>query len=204
MQAPHFESHLLAQIGVEVGQRLVEQQGLGLDYERAGKCNALLLAARQLARVARSEIGELGGGENCRNFLGHFLARQFTQRKPIGHIVGDCHVRPQRVALKDHRHLPRFGRKGAPGRRQHPIADHDFSGRRFNETRDQAQRRGLAAAGGSEQADQQPVLDAQRHVVDHRRFVISLGQIPQFDRRHAESPYAFPRRFLRRERVTCR
>ena len=47
---------LLAQddpdLGVERGQRLVEQQDLRLDGQRAGEGHALLLAAGQLVRVA--------------------------------------------------------------------------------------------------------------------------------------------------------
>ena len=45
VQAAHLQAHLLAQIGIEVGERLVEQQRLGLDDQRARKRNALLLAA---------------------------------------------------------------------------------------------------------------------------------------------------------------
>ena len=56
VQPAHLEAHLLAQIGVEIGQRLVEQQRLGLDDQRARERDALLLAARQLARIA---VGEL-------------------------------------------------------------------------------------------------------------------------------------------------
>ena len=46
VQAADLEAHLLAQVGVEVRERLVHQQRLGLDDERAGERDALLLAAR--------------------------------------------------------------------------------------------------------------------------------------------------------------
>ena len=59
MQAADLEPHLLAQIGVEVRQRLVEQQRLRLDDERAGERGALLLAARQFVRIARRQLGEM-------------------------------------------------------------------------------------------------------------------------------------------------
>ena len=39
-----------------------------------------------------------------------------------------------------------------------------------------------------EQADQPAVLDGERHVVDHRNLSITLGQAPQFNRRHAHPP----------------
>ena len=65
------------------------------------------------------------------------------------------------------------------------VADPDFAGARLDESGDQPQRRGLAAARRAQQADQMTVLDRERYVVDHRGRAISLGQIPQFDRRHA-------------------
>ena len=45
-------AHLHAQLGVEVGERLVEQQDLGLDHQAAGDGDALELAARELVRPA--------------------------------------------------------------------------------------------------------------------------------------------------------
>ena len=64
VQAAHLEAHLLAQIGVEIGQRLVEQQRLRLDDQRARQRDALLLAARQLAGIAVGERLEPRGGED--------------------------------------------------------------------------------------------------------------------------------------------
>ena len=53
---------LLAQLhpdlGVERGQRLVEQQHLRLDRERAGQRHPLLLAAGDLVRVAVGVVAE--------------------------------------------------------------------------------------------------------------------------------------------------
>src|SRR5439155_11181801 len=60
MQATDFEPHLLAQIGVEVGERLVEQQGLRLDDQRARQRHALLLPAREFAGIALRQCFELG------------------------------------------------------------------------------------------------------------------------------------------------
>ena len=45
-------AHRHAQLGVEVGQRLVEQEHLGVAHDRAAHRHALALAAGQLARKA--------------------------------------------------------------------------------------------------------------------------------------------------------
>ena len=47
-----LELHLLAQLEVERAQRLVEQQRRGFVDERAREGDALLLAARELRRLA--------------------------------------------------------------------------------------------------------------------------------------------------------
>ncbi len=48
-----------AQLGIEVGQRLVEQEDLGLAHQRAADRHALALAARELRRLALQQLGQL-------------------------------------------------------------------------------------------------------------------------------------------------
>ena len=50
LQLLELGAHALAQLGVEIAERLVEQQDAGLDHQAAGERDALLLAAGQLAR----------------------------------------------------------------------------------------------------------------------------------------------------------
>ena len=61
-RCPRIRRDLLAdaraQRRVERGERLVEQHDLGLDRERAGERDALLLAARELVGIASAEAGE--------------------------------------------------------------------------------------------------------------------------------------------------
>ncbi len=52
-------AHVVAQPGVEIGERLVEQQEPRLDDQRAGQRHALLLAAGKLARQAVLEPDKL-------------------------------------------------------------------------------------------------------------------------------------------------
>ena len=63
VQAPQPGAQLLAHLRVERAERLVEQQHLRLDRERAGQRHALALAAGELRRVA---VGELARGARAR------------------------------------------------------------------------------------------------------------------------------------------
>ena len=56
MQRLDLDPHLHAQLGVEIGQRLVEQEHLRVAHDRAAHRHALSLAAGELARIA-VEVG---------------------------------------------------------------------------------------------------------------------------------------------------
>ena len=72
-----FGAHFLAELGIERGQGLVEQQHLRLEHERAGERHTLLLAA-----------GELGGGSGrvCRR-VARDRARAWHERRGQGRCV---------------------------------------------------------------------------------------------------------------------
>ena len=58
LQLADLDAHLLAQLGIEIGERLVEQQHVRPEDERAGQRHALLLAAGQLPRQALAQMLE--------------------------------------------------------------------------------------------------------------------------------------------------
>ena len=51
LQVLELLAQLVPEFRVQVGQRLVEEQDLGLQHQGAGDCHALLLAARKLGHV---------------------------------------------------------------------------------------------------------------------------------------------------------
>src|SRR5262245_62197658 len=53
-----FRSHGNAQLGIEIGQRLVEQEHLRVAHDRAPHRDALALAARQLPWIALEQTAE--------------------------------------------------------------------------------------------------------------------------------------------------
>ena len=56
MQLGDLGAGLHAQFGVQVGERLVEQEDLRLAHDGAAHRHALALTARQLARLARQQL----------------------------------------------------------------------------------------------------------------------------------------------------
>ena len=58
VQLLELDPHLHAQLGVEVGQRLVEQEHLRVAHDRAAQRDALALAAGELARLALEQFAD--------------------------------------------------------------------------------------------------------------------------------------------------
>ncbi len=85
----------LTQVGVEVGQRLVEQQQLGLGHYGAGQCDALLLPPGQLVGIPR---GVLAQPDPLQRGLaahpGSSLAQVSAAQRVAG-VARDARVRPQ-------------------------------------------------------------------------------------------------------------
>ena len=59
MQPLDLGPHVDAQLGIEVGERLVEQEQLGPAHQRAAHGDALALAARKLRGLAVEEMADL-------------------------------------------------------------------------------------------------------------------------------------------------
>ena len=132
----------LAQLQVERAERLVEQQHRGLVDQRARQRDALLLAARELARLALRLGGEPDALELLAHPAAHLVLGDALAAQPEGDVVLDAQVREERVALED--------RVGRPLERRHALdvdaVDQDPALGRLLEAGDHPQRRGLAAA----------------------------------------------------------
>jgi hypothetical protein len=179
VQAADLEAHLLAQIGVEVAERLIEQQHLGLDHDGARQGHTLLLAARQLGGIASLEIAHLDHVEDGVDPAVDLGARQLAHLQAEADILAHRHVRPDGVALEDHRHAPLLGRHDAR-RRGDLLAIHlDRAGRRRYETGDHAQRGGLAAARRTEQRDELSRGKLQREIGHGLDRTVQAGDVPE-------------------------
>ena len=73
LQAAQFLPQLNAGVEVEAARRLVEQQDVGIGCERPRQGDALLLAAAELSRQTRREVGQADEFEHAADPL---LARR--------------------------------------------------------------------------------------------------------------------------------
>jgi hypothetical protein len=154
--------HLHAQLGVEVGERLVHEEHARLAHDRAPHRHALALAARQLRGLAVEELGEtedLGDlGDTPLSLL--LLHTGDLQRETD--VRRHRHVRVEGVVLEDHRDVALLGRIEA----DITAADHHGAGVDLLQAGQHTQRGRLARAGRADEHDELRVGDVQGERVD--------------------------------------
>ncbi len=182
LEMHQLELGLAAQLLVERGERLVEQQHARTLDQRARQRHPLALAAGQLVRLARGETFELDQRQHLGDARRDLGLGQSILLEPERDIALDGQVRKQRVALEHHVDRPPIGRH----RRDIVPVEQDAARIRRLEAGEQAQQRGLAAARGAEQREEFALENVERHGVDRGRAGEPFA--------HALEPHQRPRR----------
>src|SRR5207253_11166436 len=185
VQAPDLVAHLLAQVGVEVAEWLVEQQDVGLHHDGAGQRHALLLAARELGRVAVAQVTHAHHVEDAVDLVADLSTRQAADLEAEADVLGHRHVGPDRVRLEDHRHAALLRGQRAPGRGDRAPVQLDGALARVEKAGDHAQGGGLAAARRAEQRDELAARQRQRRAVHRREGAEAAGDLAQDQLAHA-------------------
>ena len=159
LDAGDLGSHLDAQLGVEVRERLVHQQDPWIPDDRAAHRDPLALTAGQRSRPSRHELRQ---AEHARDLLDALLdlsLRDLPHPQTEGDVVGHGHVRVERVVLEHHRDVP-LPRQHVVGDR---VADADGPLGHVLEARDHPERRRLPTSGRSDEDHELAVayLEAQ-------------------------------------------
>src|SRR6266567_3376424 len=181
-QALELDAHVGPELGIEVGQRLVEQKHLRMAHDAAPERHPLLLPAGELARLALEQIAD---AENLRG-AGDLLADHFLAGAPVAQaereIVVDRHVLIERVVLEHHGDVAVLRRQPV----HHALADADGARRDLLEAGDEPQRRRLAATRGTDQHHEFLVLDLEIEVDHGRNRPVGLADLLQCNFRHGD------------------
>ena len=183
-----LDPHLHPKLGVEVGERLVEQEYFGVAHDGAPHRDALALAARKLLRLAVDQVGDVehagGFGDPALDLGLRIVLQPQTER----HVFRHRHVRIQRVVLEHHRDVAVL--------RRHVVddvaADHDVAVGDVLEPRDHPQRGRLAAARRTYQHDELMVGDVEIDAAHRLDLVIALDHLTQRHVSHEHQPFVAP------------
>ena len=150
MQSLDLRPHLHAQLRIEVGQGLVEQEQLRIAGQGPAHGHTLALTARELGRTAVEQVLDL---QHDRDFLDALLARfrrhlAHLQRKTD--VVGHGHGRVERVALEHHGDVA-LGRRHA----DHVLAaEQELALAGLFQARNDVEQGGLAATRRTDQDEE--------------------------------------------------
>ncbi len=160
LKAADLGAHLHAQLGVEVGERLVHEEGLGLAHDGAPHGDPLALAAGEGARLALEEVLETEDLRGVAHALVDLILRRLPQTQPEGDVVVDGEVRIERVVLEHHGDVA-IARGHVV---DDPVADRDRAGRDGLEPGEHTKGRRLAAARRPHEYDELAIGDGEVHV----------------------------------------
>jgi hypothetical protein len=169
----------LAHLGVEVGQRLVEQDDRRVVDQRPGDRHPLLLAAGQLVRIAVGEVGQAEVLQRRLDAAADFGLGHLAQDQRVGDVVEHRLVRPQRVGLEDQAELAFFGRDVDVGGGivDRPAGDGDAALVRLLQAGDGAQQGRLAGARGAEQGDDLAAAQLHRDALEDGIAAVGQGEV---------------------------
>jgi hypothetical protein len=181
VQLLDLQAHLHAQLRVEVGQRLVEQERGRLAHDRASHGDALALAARKRTRLPVEERTELEDLRRALHAHVDLLGRHAPDAQPVGHVFVHRHVRIERVVLEHHGDIAVLGLDAV----HHLAGDRDLALGDRLQPGDHPEQRRLAAARGTDDHDELAVGDLHVHAVDHLQLLgVALLDVPERDLGH--------------------
>ena len=194
MEDAQLGAHLAAELGIEVRERLVEEEDRWVTHDRTAHGDSLSLAAGEFARHAvqqGTQAEQAGGfvdaGLDPRAFGAALCCISRTQQRSQqaavstaaleaeGHVPPHGHVRIERVVLEDHGDVA-LARCDVI---HHATADRDGAFADFLEAGDHAQGGALAAARRADEHDELPVTDMQVHAL-HRAHAAGIDLADRF------------------------
>src|ERR1700741_2149271 len=166
---------------VDRGERLVHQDDVGVDGERAREADALAHAAGELARVAVLEALQADFGDVLARDRLALRAWRTAQLQAEGHVAQHVGPGQQREVLE---HERPFG----PGTFNRSSLDQNFSPVARDEAGDDLEQRGLAAAAGAEEGGELAFRERQVDVPQRLdAVVVRLADVFDFDDRFSHA-----------------
>ena len=161
VQAHQLRTHLSAQRGVEVGERLVHEKEFRPTEQRPSERDALALAAGQLARTTIKQFLQPQNLDDLRQGL---LGRRLVLAPDAWaecQVAMDRHMGIECVALKHHSNVSIARRNIVDD----TVIQSDRSGCGALQSGEHAQRCGFTAARGSQKDQELPVIDGESQVL---------------------------------------
>src|SRR5688572_9374808 len=160
MQSRELDARLDAQLGIQVGERLIEEERQRLTHDRATQRDSLSLAARKLRWFSLQQCIQSKRRRYRLNTPVDHIARLFTHHQTEPNVLSNGHVRIERVVLEDHGDVALLWWEV----RDIALADADSASCNLLEPGHHSQDGRLPAAGRSNQHEQLAVGDLETEI----------------------------------------
>ena len=156
-QLDDFSAHLVAELRVEVGERLVHEEDGGIAHDGAADGDTLALTAGERLGLAVEILGDVEYLRGLADLPVDNVLLLLAELEGERHVLINGHVGVERVVLEDHRDVAVLR-----GDIVHELAvDVQLALGDLLKTGDHAQRRGFAAAGGTDENDELLIRDVK-------------------------------------------
>ena len=170
-QLDDLRAHLVAQLGVQIGQRLIHQKHGRVADDGAADRHTLALAAGQRLGLTVQILGDVQDLRRLTHFFVDLSFGDFLQLQREGHVLIHGHVGIEGIVLEHHGDIAILGFHIV----HQLVADPQLTGADILQARDHPQRGGFTASGGAYQHDEFLVGDLQVELLDrHNAFVGDL------------------------------
>ena len=189
LQPGDLGARLNTKLGVEIGQRLIHQEGLGRTNDGAPHRHTLTLTAGQVGRLAVEVLGQIQNLRCVLDLLVDLAFGQLRERQREGDVLPHRHVGVERIGLEHHRDVAVLGCAFVDAF----AGDAQFTGRDVLQTGNHVEGRGLSASGRSDEDDELAVGDGDVHFA-HRGCAVGeeLGDFVENDFGHDGYPFTAP------------
>ena len=153
-------AHLHAQLGIEVGERFIQQEESWLPHQGPAERHPLSLPAGELSRPAIEQLRDAEQIGGARDFLGDGLPRFVAHFEGEGQVVAHAHVRVEGVALEDHGDVPVAGVQAA----DLLLVDEDLALGDVLQPGEHVERRALATPRRSDERHELPIGNVEIEV----------------------------------------
>ncbi|KAG0935976.1 hypothetical protein G6F31_015829 [Rhizopus arrhizus] len=175
LDAAQFQLHFLAQLGIQIGQRFVQQQHAGPDDQRARQRHALLLPTGHARRMAVRQMRQAHQLQRVSHARLAFIFLHPLHLQADRHGLGGGHEREQRVVLEHQAQAALVRRHAADV----AAIQHDAAAGGFDKTRDHLQGGRLAAARRPQQGNELAPVHRQAQRFDGGRVAVAFGEAVQ-------------------------
>ena len=175
-QLDDLRTHLVAELRIQIGQRLVHQQDLRLPDSGAANGHPLALAAGERLGLAVQIFRDAQDLRRLIHPLVDLRLIHLAELQGESDVLPHCHMGVQGVILEHHGDIPILG-----GHIVHQLpADVQLAAGDLLQTGHHPQGGGFAAAGGADQHDEFLVFDLQIKVIDGQNALVGDLQIGLF------------------------